>query len=111
MNWELGKLVIDADIVKYIKLKAWQGQVFWMGNTRGDKKIMEWEPVSKRNREEQKSSERWCWGGFKSDKCQIFWRDLLKTEQNGETLLRRPKSLELGCEAMEEEENHIHIKK
>jgi hypothetical protein len=54
MNYELGELVKNADIVRFIKSRmAWLGHVMWMDEKRTPKRILEWKPIGRRLDEDQ----------------------------------------------------------
>ena len=49
MNYELNKLIENADIVIFIKSRiAWLGHVMRMGDKRTSKRILEWKPIGTR---------------------------------------------------------------
>ena len=49
MNYELNKLIENADIVRFIKSRiAWLGHVMRVGDKRTAKGILEWKPIGKR---------------------------------------------------------------
>ena len=52
MNYELNKLIENADIVRFIKSgrKAWLGHVMRMDDRRIPKRILEWKPIGTRIR-------------------------------------------------------------
>jgi len=52
MNYELNKLIENADIVRFIKSSriAWLGHVMWMDDKRTSKRILEWRPIGTRIR-------------------------------------------------------------
>ena len=52
MNYELNKLIENADIVRFIKCKriAWLGHVMRMGDKRIPKRILEWRTIGTRIR-------------------------------------------------------------
>jgi len=52
MNYELHKLVENADIVRFMKSRmiAWLGHVMWMDDKRTRKRILKWRPKGKRIR-------------------------------------------------------------
>ena len=52
MNYELNKLIVNADIVRFIKSRriAWLGHVMRMDDNRTSKRILEWKPIGMRNR-------------------------------------------------------------
>jgi hypothetical protein len=52
MNYELNKLIEDADIVRFIKSRriTWLGHVMRMDNKRTPKGILEWKPIGTRIR-------------------------------------------------------------
>jgi hypothetical protein len=51
MNYELNKLIENADIVRFIKSrKAWLGHVMQMDYKRTPKRIFEWKPIGTRSR-------------------------------------------------------------
>jgi len=47
MNYELNKLIENANIVRFIKSRriAWLGHVMRMGDKRTPKRILEWTPI------------------------------------------------------------------
>jgi len=47
MNYELNKLIGNADIGRFIKSRrrAWLGHVMWMDDNRTPKRILGWKPV------------------------------------------------------------------
>jgi hypothetical protein len=57
-NYELNKLIGNADIVRFIKSRriAWLGHVMRM-NKRTPKRILQWKPIGTRNRERPRK--RW----------------------------------------------------
>jgi hypothetical protein len=52
MNYELNKLIENADIVRFIKSTriAWLGHVTQMDDKRTPKRILEWKPIGTRIR-------------------------------------------------------------
>ena len=52
MNYELNKLIENADIVRFIKSgsKAWLGHVMQMDDKRTAKRILEWKSIGRRIR-------------------------------------------------------------
>jgi hypothetical protein len=52
MNYELDKLIENADIVRFIESRriAWLGHVMWMDDKSTPKRILEWKPVGTRIR-------------------------------------------------------------
>jgi len=52
MNYELNKLIENAEIVRFIKCRiiAWLGHVMWMNDKRTHKRILEWKPIGTRIR-------------------------------------------------------------
>jgi hypothetical protein len=52
MNYELNKLIENADIVRFIKSRrmAWLGHVMQMDDKRTPKRILEWKPMGTRIR-------------------------------------------------------------
>ena len=50
MNYELNKLIENADIVRFIKSRtiAWLGHVMWMDDKRIPKRLLEWKPIGTR---------------------------------------------------------------
>jgi len=52
MNYELNKLIENADIVRFIKRRriAWLGHVMRMDNKGTPKRILEWKPIGTRIR-------------------------------------------------------------
>ena len=50
MNYELNKLIENADIVRFIKRRriAWLGHVMRMDDKRTPKRISEWKPIGMR---------------------------------------------------------------
>ena len=59
MNYELNKLIENADIVRFIKSGriAWLGHVMWMDDNRTPRRILEWKPIGTRIRGRPKK--RW----------------------------------------------------
>jgi hypothetical protein len=53
MNYELNKLIENADILRFIKSRriAWLGHVMRMDDKRTPKRILEWKPIGTRIRE------------------------------------------------------------
>jgi hypothetical protein len=56
MNYELNKLIGNADTVRFIKSKtiAWLGHVMRMDDKRTPKRILEWKPIGTRTRGRQR---------------------------------------------------------
>ena len=56
MNYELNDLIKNADIVRFVKSKriAWLGHVMRMEGKRVPKRVLEWKPTGRRNREKTK---------------------------------------------------------
>jgi hypothetical protein len=52
MNYELNKLIANADTVRFIKSRriAWLGHVIWMDEKRTPKRILQWKPIGTRIR-------------------------------------------------------------
>jgi hypothetical protein len=52
INYELNKLIENADIVRFIKSRriAWLGHVMRMGDKRTHQRILEWKPIGTRIR-------------------------------------------------------------
>jgi len=52
MNYELNKLIENADVVRFIKSRriAWLGHVMQMDDNRTPKRILEWKPIGTRIR-------------------------------------------------------------
>jgi len=51
MNYELNKLMENADIVRFVKSRiAWLGQVMQMDDKRTPKRMLEWKPIGTRIR-------------------------------------------------------------
>jgi hypothetical protein len=59
MNYELNKLIENADIVRYIKRRriTWLGHVIGVDEKRTPKRILEWKPIATRIRERPRK--RW----------------------------------------------------
>jgi hypothetical protein len=59
MNHELNDLIKNAVIVRYVKSKrmAWLGHVMRMVGERISKRVLEWKPMGRRNRERPRK--RW----------------------------------------------------
>jgi hypothetical protein len=50
INYELNRLIENADIVRFIKSRtAWLGHVMWM-DKRTPKRILQWKPIGMRTR-------------------------------------------------------------
>jgi hypothetical protein len=47
MNYELNELIVNADIVRFIKSRgiAWLGYVMRMDDKRTPKRILQWKPI------------------------------------------------------------------
>ena len=69
-NHELNELIVNADIVRFIKSRrmTWLGHVMWMDGGILPRRILEWKPMGRRIREDQgkdglktlrKTSRRW----------------------------------------------------
>jgi len=56
MNYELNDLIKNADIVRFVKSKrmAWLGHAMRMEGKRIPKRVLEWKPTGRRNREKTK---------------------------------------------------------
>jgi len=52
MNYEMNKLIENADIIRFIKSRriAWLGHVMRMDDKRTPKRILEWKPIGTRIR-------------------------------------------------------------
>jgi hypothetical protein len=52
LNHELNDLIKNADVVRFVKSKrmAWLGHLMRMEEKRIPKTVLEWKPVSRRNR-------------------------------------------------------------
>jgi hypothetical protein len=61
-NYELNKLIGNADIVRFIKSRriAWLGHMMWMDDTRTPKRILQWKPIGMRTRGRPRT--RWIEG-------------------------------------------------
>jgi len=100
MNYELNKLIGNADIVRFIKSKrvAWLCHVMRMNDKRTSKRILEWKPIGTRIR--GRPRKRWI-VDIEED-MQIMgirrWKKQCEKEQNGRESLRRLKLL-VGCNA------------
>ena len=59
MNCELNDLIKNADIVRFVKSKrmGWLGHVMRMEGNRILKRVLEWKPTGRRNRERPRK--RW----------------------------------------------------
>jgi hypothetical protein len=59
MNYELNKLINNADIGRFIKSRriAWPGHVMRVDDKRTPKRILEWKPIGARTRGRQRK--RW----------------------------------------------------
>jgi hypothetical protein len=55
MNHEMNDLIKSADIVRFVKSKrmAWLSHVMRMEGERIPKRVLEWKPMNRRNREDQ----------------------------------------------------------
>jgi hypothetical protein len=62
MNYELNKLIGNADIVTFIKSRriAWLGHVMRMDDKRTPKRILQWKPIGARTR--GRPRKRWIAG-------------------------------------------------
>jgi hypothetical protein len=61
MNYELNKLIVNADIVRFIKSGiAWLGHVMRMDDKRTHKRILQWKPTGTRTT--GRSWKRWIAG-------------------------------------------------
>jgi hypothetical protein len=71
MNYELNKLIGNADIARFIKKRrriAWLGHVMQMDDKRTSKRILQWKPIDTRTR--GRPRKRWIAGSEK--KLQIM---------------------------------------
>jgi hypothetical protein len=59
MNYELNKLIANADIVRFIKSRriAWLGHVMRINDKRIPKRILQWKPIDTRTR--GRTGKRW----------------------------------------------------
>ena len=62
MNYELNELIVNADIVRFIKSRriAWLGHVMQMADKRTTKRILQWKPIGTRTR--GRPRKRWIAG-------------------------------------------------
>jgi len=62
MNYELNKLIGNADIVRFIKSRriAWLGHVMQMDDKRTPKRVLQWKPIGMRIR--GRPRKRWIAG-------------------------------------------------
>jgi len=93
MNYELNKLIENADIVKFIKSRiAWLGHVMRMADKRTHKRILGWKPIGTGIR----GRPRRRWIVDIEEEMQIMGirrcRNNVKKEQNGRESMRRLKN-------------------
>jgi hypothetical protein len=98
MNYELNKLIENADIVRFIKSRriAWLGHVMRMNNKRILKRILEWKPIGTRIR--GRPRKRWIVDVEEDRQIMGIRRreSNVNQEQNGRETLRRLKLI-VGC--------------
>ena len=100
MNYELNKLIENADIVRFIKRRriAWLGHVMRMDDKRTPKRILQWKPIGTRIRGRQRKRRI---VDIEEDMQIMGIRDgesNVKKEQNGRESLKRLKPI-VGCNA------------
>jgi hypothetical protein len=94
MNYELSKLVQNADIVRFTKSRrmAWLGHVMQMDEKRTPKRILEWKPIGRRLR----GRPRKRWIEDTEDVIQIMgirgWRKLSKESEEWKRITQKAKT-------------------
>jgi hypothetical protein len=98
---EIDKLIEGADIVRFIKAKRikWLGHIQRMEQARPTRKLLDWKPMG--TRPVGRPRQRWqedAMEDLKKLKIKKTGRKQLRTEELGETWLRRRKPTK-GCSA------------